>query len=166
MEGSRVSAYLVVTVIGFVVLLSGPLVPQVDLTTTPTEKPSPYCEAHGNASVTVEDVPREQFSVKQRRFGAGSYYISAPDTTVSVENVQGCPVIVYRLTINDLNYFGQRLYFVTEERNRTVSLSVVKGTFTPSDIGAGPYDGTVTILVRGDQKRPVYRTNVTVRVDE
>jgi len=166
MASARLSVYLAVSIIVVTVVVSGPLVPQVDLTTEREVGTPGYCEAEGNASITVKDVPTGQFRIEQRRFGAGAYYIAAPDARVAVEGVQGCPIIAYRLAIDDLGYLGQRLYFLTEERTGTISLSAVEGTFTPSDVGSGPYDGNLSIRVRGDRTRTVYETTVTIRVEE
>lgn len=145
-------------------ILSGPLVPGIDMTQEPTRTPSSFCSASGNASVHVTDTPEDSFELKQRRFGAGVYYLSGDLTTAEVDEVRGCPVVVYRFTIPELNFLGNRLYFVTDTSNRSISMKVVEGRFAPETISRDSYRGRIQVLLRGDQERLVFAKNVTVDV--
>lgn len=148
-----------------VALLSGPLFPYVDLGVS-DETPNPgFCKADGDASITVRDVPLESFRLEQRRFGVEKYYVTGADSTAYVEDVTGCPVLVYRLTIADLNYFSQRLYYLPDSEGQEVSMSPVEGTFDPGEIDQRSYDATLTILLRGDERRTIYRENLTIRTE-
>lgn len=163
MAGPPRSVWVAVGLLLGVTLLSGPLVPQIDLVTSDEAPDSRFCEADGNASITVRDVPLESFTLEERRFGVDTYYLAGSDSTVYVDDVTGCPVLVYRLTIADLNYFGQQLYFLPDSEGQEVSMTVVEGTFNPEEIQQRSYDATLTILLRGDQRRTIYQENVTIR---
>lgn len=165
MNPSRLSIYFAVTVVIVVMLASGPFVPAIDFSQEVEPGPSPYCDASGNATISVKSIPEESFALTQRRFGAGTYHLSADEARVSVEEFHGCPIVVYRLTIDDLNYFGQRLYWIDASTDAELGLRVVQGTFLPSEMRADSYAGEITIRVRGDRNRTIYQTNVTIRVD-
>lgn len=164
MSVDRLPVYFVVSVVIIIAVMSGPGVAGIDFATKPPSDESSFCEASGNATITVDSVPEDSFALRQRWFGAGAFYLSAGETEVSVESPTGCPIVVYRLTIDELNYFGQRLYFINQPSDKNLGLRVVEGTFTPSEMKATSYAGTITIRLRGNETRTIYRTNVTIPV--
>lgn len=163
---NRLPVYFAVSLVVIIAVISGPLVQNIDVAEEPPRETAEFCEAGGNATISVESVPNQSFTLKQRRFGAGAYHLSADETSVSVQEPHGCPIIVYRLTIDALDYFGQRLYFITESTDQELGLRVVEGTFTPSEMTEDAYDGTITIRLRGDRKRTIFQTNVTITVEK
>lgn len=156
------SVWVAVGLVLGVTLLSGPLVPQIDFVSDAPASTSEFCEPDGDASVTVGTVPAESFILEQRRFGVEKYYLTGSDTIASIGDVSGCPVLVYRFTIPDLNYVGQQLYFLSDSEGQTVSMTTGEGTFDPGEIEQQSYDATLTITLRGDERRTIYRENVTI----
>jgi hypothetical protein len=173
----RVSAWVAVVVVVGTVLVSGPLT-GVDLTTGSAVSESPYCTASGNATVGVVDVPLESFRFEPKDYDAGPYYLASDPVIVSVSDVHGCPILVYRLRVPELGYHGNKLQFLgarkttdesTVSATRNVSLSPVASNVRRDRIEGLDNEtirGVIRIELRGDYNRTVYRRNLSIPVKD
>lgn len=155
-----------VVVILLTVVVSGPLVPWVDFTTPRGGSVSPFCEASGNATVDVVSPPSETIELSKQRFGAGLYELSQADATVEVSSVRGCPILVYELTVHEMDMLNRRLFWLNNRSADLVTLDPVSVHFSPERVSSGPLNGTITIRLRGEQNRTILRRNVSITAAE
>lgn len=146
-----------------IAVVSGPLVGSVDLT-RPAGGDYLVCEG-GTATVEITEQPGE-FTLEAGRFGAGTYTFEGEDATAEVEDVEGCPRLVYRLQVPALGVDARQVTFLSGDDEGTRVLSAPGASVEPDDVGRDAYDGTVTIELHGDDTRVLYRANVTVEVVE
>lgn len=146
-----------------VAVVSGPLVPGVDLT-RPEDADHLVCEG-GSASVDLAEPPGG-FTLEADRFGAGTYTFSGEDAAAEVETVEGCPRLVYRLQVPALGVDSRKVHFLSADDGGTVVLSPPSPSVAPDDVDRDAYEGTVTVELHGDTRRVLYRENVTIQVVE
>lgn len=163
---SRKFVWGAVLVIISTTFLSGPLVPQVDFAREPPTTDRMFCESSGSASVEVTDFPGGRTAIERQQFGVQKYELSVPDVLVSVEELQGCPVVIYELEIPSLGYVSVRRVYPVEGRTEKISLSIVGGRFNPGEITEDSYDGRAVVIVAGDRRRTVFSRNLTIPVVE
>lgn len=147
-----------------VAIVSGPLVDGVDLT---PEAGSDHlvCDL-GTATVSVEDPPSDRVTIERERFGAETYAITADDAIVSVEGVDGCPRLVYRIQVPELGVDTRQMYFLEGIDEEELTISAPVHRFDPDEIQQETYRGTVSLELQGEQNRVLYESNVTVTVVE
>lgn len=148
-----------------VVILSGPLVPMVDLT---SEQGDDDAQARpANASVTVLEVPLEGYTIESQRYEAdpGLYM---PPAVVRIDNVTGDPVLVYKLAVPDVGVVAATVYFISEtNENARLTLDTLPAAVDRNRISRDTYPGRVTLRVRGEfGARVIYAENVTVTVGD
>jgi hypothetical protein len=173
---SRTWVRLAVVVVVAVTLVSGPLVGGIDFT-KPREAPdSSFCQRSGNASVSVVSVDESSFTLEQQSYGARSYLVDGEPTVVSVDDVTGCPLVSYEVRIPALGFFSRRVYFLgnggetpttkpgSPTTGRTISMSLVGGSFDPDSVDQRSYEGVLVVGVQGDTNRTIYESNITVGV--
>jgi hypothetical protein len=173
---SRIWVLLAVVVVVAVTLVSGPFVAGGDFP-HPREAPdSSFCQRSGNASVSVVSVDESSFTLEQQSYGARSYVIDGEPTVVSVEDVRGCPRVIYEVRIPELGFFSRRVYFLgtggetpttkpgSPTTGRTISMSLVGGSFEPDSVDQRSYEGVLVVGVQGDANRTIYESNITVGV--
>lgn len=146
-----------------VAVVSGPLVGSVDLT-RPAGGDYLVCQG-GTATVEVTDPPGG-FTLEAERFGAGTYTFEGEDATAEVEDVEGCPRLVYRLQVPALGVDARQVTFLSGDDRGTHVLSAPGASVGPDDVERDAYDGTVTLELHGEDTRVLYRANVTVEVVE
>lgn len=147
-------------------VLAGPLVPQVELAREPATGDRMFCEASGAVGVAVTDFPDDRIALERQGFGVQKYQLSAADVVVSVDELRGCPVVIYELEIPSLGYVSVRRMYPTEESLGEASLSIVGGTFDPGKLTEDAYDARARVLVVGDERRTVFERNLTIPVVE
>lgn len=155
---------LAVTFILGSVILSGPLVPVVDLTAPKAD--SPDDSGVGNATITVVEPPASDFRIAPARFGAGTYLYSQP-VTVQVASVTGHPTLTYEIRIPGLGFNVVTLAFLSEdEAGRNLDLSIARSSIRPEQVTEPSYPAELELRLRsGNQSRVVWRQNVTVNVE-
>lgn len=147
------------------VVVSGPLVPGITLTDhhEPRELASPN---PGDGSVSLEsvDVP-DTLTLTKSWYGAGVYHLSFPDGHLTISNVTGEPLLVYRFQIDELNYVRGRTFFLSPESPTQLNVSLDRENFAPGRITKDAYDAEFVIIQRVNENDTVlYRENVTVTV--
>jgi len=162
MDISRTTFWFAIVLISGMTFLSGPLVGQVNFTEPLSTPTSEYCEPSGNATLNVDGLDTASLAFEQRRFGDDTYAISGGRADVSVTSVWGCPVLVYRMEIPELDFFSQRLAFLSEATGKNVSVRPITGNIAPSSIDDRQYNVELTLLLRGDQQRIVHTENATI----
>lgn len=160
MDTTRAAVWATVGVILVTVAVSGLL---------PNFPPPPdqrYCDASGNATVTVEDTAADELAIVPTDANQERYELTGPPIRATATDVRGCPVLVYRVGISDLGFTSVRRTFLSPEGPPSVSMSVVGGTFDGERITNGSYPATVELQLEGNETRTVYSRNVTVPVSE
>ena len=169
MNAERGAVYGVVLVTVLASVASGPLVSGVDL----THEPDVLELDPGNGSVTVTsvDVPEDGFYLEPGKFGSDVYYLETPKVRANVSNVEGQPLVNYKVRITEANFTNLRIYFLGEEEEKAggLNLEMPRSSLEPS-VGANEsYEAEVLVVVRddeGDGPRVVHRENVTVEVGD
>ncbi|MFC7075299.1 hypothetical protein [Haloarcula halophila] len=146
-----------VAVLAFV---SGPLVGAVDLTRA---TPPPGA---GQADVSVESVPDGGIVLERGRFGAGRYHLSAPPAVVSVDSVEGNPVVRYTIDIPELWTTATSRYALAGRGGERVQLRPNPLGISPDRIERESYEATVAVWLRtGDRERDLVQRRITIEVE-
>ncbi|MFB6297922.1 MAG: hypothetical protein ABEH56_05320 [Salinirussus sp.] len=163
MDTSRVAVYATVAVVLVVTLATGPIGPiEVPAADRGIEGDLP---GTGNATVTVISTP-ETLRLVRGVSGTDVYYLRAPPTVLSVESVQGRPILTYKIDIDGLGYQQNVARFLNASREGRVRFEVNRGgPLEAGQVEAGRYDGRIRLILRGEQQRTVYETRVSVEVE-
>lgn len=159
MDTSRAIGWGVVAVVAATALLSGPLVPGIDLTTA-RETP-----AYGNGSATVDgaDLP-DAGRLTGGRYGTTEYSLEVPPATLNLTAVRGYPVATYRVRVPALSYTRTTTTFLSPDDAGRTPLTLEPGPVDAAVVGYGPYEAQVTVTLRGDGSERVIADG-TVRVE-
>ena len=160
MDSSQLAVSMSVGLIVGVMLVSGPLVP-IDFT---GHLRDPYCEGTGNASVTVESVPTEEFALARNKEKESYYAIEGPPVKLLTEDVQGCPIVTLDLSIPQLGFESTSKTYLSPEGEARVSVNVVGGRIDPERIENGSYPASIELRLTGNETRTLYQENTTVEV--
>ncbi|WP_018258128.1 hypothetical protein [Halomicrobium katesii] len=162
MDVDRTVVWGVVGLVVVTTLVSGPLVGAVDLTSD-AETP-----AYGVGSVTVESASLpERATLTAGRFGAGEYRLQVPDAAVAIAAVEGRPLLVYKLEIDERGYSRSTTHFLSTENVGSYAASMSDDTFAPDTVNQTAYDGRLALVVRAnDSGRVVAERSITVEVIE
>lgn len=164
MARSRTFVYAAVGCILAVTLVSGPLVPWVDLTRADAGE-DPGELGQGDATAEVVSAPGRA-TLTRGAYGSGSYYLEVPDATVELRDVTGRPMLIYKIRLPAKGYSRGTNHFVSAEQEGTYELSLERDAWTRDEVTRDRYEGELVVLLRdGDSDRTVYRGNVTVEVE-
>jgi hypothetical protein len=155
----------VVAVVLVTSLLSGPLIGAADLTPAP-EIDDSFGPGQGSMNVTVHSVP-DQARLVESDFGAGAYFLRMDSADVTLSNVRGQPILVYKLRISGLIFVSSRNTFVTEADEGRMSVPFAEDTVQRERMNESVQEYPAEIVVgvlANDEERVVHRTNVTVEV--
>jgi len=135
----------------------------VDLTDQPADRSD-----IGEGELKASDVSLPETATLQRdRHGGGVYYLRVPDATVRIDRLSGQPILTYKIRIPQLGHSRESAFFVDENSEERLSLSLEKDTLPPEEITAESYDGELRVVVRSnDGSRVLERRNITVQVQE
>jgi hypothetical protein len=165
MQAGRVAATVTVAVILLVSLVSGPLVGAVDLSPAP-EIDESFGPGQGSMNVTVHSVPDEARLVESD-FGAGAYFLRMDPVDVTLSEIRGQPILVYKLRISGLTFVSSRNTFATEADEGRMSVPFAEDTVQRERVNESVEEYPAEIVVgvlANDEERVVQRTNVTVGV--
>jgi hypothetical protein len=160
MDRSRLLVAVSVTVIFGVTLVSGPVVGAVDLTTPRIDG------AVGQGNMTVSSVDAPDTGRIDRGLQSESYYLKVPDARLSVASIEGKPVVTYAISIPGLNYTRSTAHFLSAEDDGKVALSLAKDTLSDQRVNELSYEGTLSVVLRGDDDREIYEDAISVEVTE
>jgi hypothetical protein len=117
-------------------------------------------------NVTVHSVPDEARLV-EADFGAGAYFLRMDPADVTLSNVVGQPILVYKLRVPGLVFVSSRNTFVTDTDEGQMSVPFDEDTVQRERVDPEaeeyPAEIIVGVLANGTE-RVVHRTNVTVEV--
>jgi hypothetical protein len=165
MQAGRLAATLVVAVVLVTSLLSGPLVGATDLSPAP-EIDDSFGPGQGSMNVTIHSVPDEARLV-QSDFGAGAYSLKMAPADVTLSNIRGQPILVYKLRVSGLVFVSSRNTFVNESDKGRMSVPFADDTVQRERVNESveQYPAEIVIgVLANDEERVVHRTNVTVEV--
>jgi hypothetical protein len=164
MDLHSVSYWVTVVVILGVVLISGPIVPMAEFTSTSVVRVDTSVEP--NASITVLDVPSDGFRIAPERYDS-DFALHMPSATVQVDDVSGDPTLIYELAVPDLRTTAATLYFITDvNEGNVLTLDTVPSTIQEQKVNRDTYSGELSIRVRaGNGSRTIHQQNVTVTVE-
>jgi hypothetical protein len=165
MQVGRLAAALTVAVVLVTSLISGPLVGAADLSPAPGVDDS-FGPGQGSMNVTVHSVPDEARLVESD-FGAGAYFLRMDSADVTLSEIRGQPILVYKLRVYDLVFVSSRNTFVMEADEGRMSIPFAEDTVqrerVDDDVEEYPAEIVVGVLANGEE-RVVQRTNITVQV--
>lgn len=142
-------------------IISGPLVNGVDFTPQSEE----FSPGSGTAEITVKSVPRTATLTRRTTRTNESYVLRVPDATVSVSDVTGTPLLVYKIQIRELGHTRGTTLFLNSSMGGRRSLSLEQSYFEESEVSQSEYAGTATITLRSDSgEQQIYQGNVSVEV--
>ena len=98
----------------------------------------------GTATVTVVEPTQETLVVTEGRFGTGATYLRIPDLVVDVEQREGRPRLIYRVTVPELEI---------DEQETTLLPASGRVRLPADDVGfedvePGTYDGHLVVRVQ------------------
>jgi hypothetical protein len=164
MDLSRALAAGTVAVVLAVTLVSGPLVGAVDLTEARDDDTSGEL-GFGSVEATIVSLPDDPRLVKGQ-YGSGAYYLRVGPATVDVSNVEGRPMLVYKLRIPELGYARGTTTFLDGGMSGSQRFSIDEAAVSPEKVTREAYDGELVVLVRsGNESRVIERRPVTVTVE-
>jgi len=112
-------------------------------------------------------VGAERATLTAGRFGAGEYTLRVPDATVAITAVEGRPLLVYRLEIDERGYTRSTTHFLSTESVGSYAASMSDDTFPPDTVNRTSYEGRLQVVVRAnDTSRVVAERSTTVEVIE
>lgn len=161
MDTSNRIVWSTVAVILVVMIVSGPLVGSIELTSMES---SPTTLGTGSAEVQIDSVPTDAITLERSTFGAKTFHLSAPPSTVTIEDVRGNPVLEYAIQIPELGFVDINSYVVSELTGSTLRLTFRPIEISPSEVTQETYGGTVTIRLQADEFERLYESTITVEV--
>ncbi|MFB6308627.1 MAG: hypothetical protein ABEH35_04785 [Haloarculaceae archaeon] len=160
MDAVRTVEWLAVGLICLLLLASGPLVGGG----VPERVPSEVGD--GNATVTVESFPADQFRIDRGRFGTNVSYLRIPDIHLFVASVRGTPRLVYRIELPALGVDRVATDILTSRARGDRRLTAQDRAIPYRDLDNETYRATVTVRVQSfDVNYDLVRRNVTVEVE-
>lgn len=151
----------VVAIVGLTAIVSGPLVGVVDLTSAESGDGS----VGVSGSVTVGDVTLpERAELASGRFGSETYYLHVPDARVELQRAIGQSILTYRLSIPELGFTREAVFFVSERDEGTFTLSTDETTVDPERVANDSYAGELTVNARNDAGSRIL-ANETIAVE-
>lgn len=158
MDLGSYAPYFAAAIILLGTLASGPL--------ALADRPAEQANQIGTGSVTISEVRLpETATLRQGQFGEDSYYVQAPPATVVFEDVQGRPILTYKLEIPGFGYTRESAFFLGPDTDDRMQLALERDQLAPDEIQNDSYAGVLRIVDRsGDESRVVAERNVTLRV--
>jgi hypothetical protein len=149
MNRASLSFALVGLVVVSTAAISGPLVPGVDLSPEPGTagvEPNP-----GSGNVTVESVSLDgEFVVKKGAFGSGQYVLLAPDAIVTVGQVEGQPIVTYKIQVHGVGISRSSVAFLSPENSQRQVLSMGEKTVSPDRVDQDQFEIGVVVTARDE----------------
>lgn len=142
-------------------VVSGPFVGAVDLS-RPPDAGFLTCQG-GSANAEVVDPPGD-LSLERGEFGAGTYTFDGDPAVVEVDNVTGCPRLLYRIEVPALQFETRQVRFLEAGQAGELAIPPPDGSLAPATVDRETYEATVTVELEGDERKVLYRTNVTITV--
>lgn len=163
MNYNRVALTGLTSIVLVTAIISGPLVAGVDLSPGSGE----IAPGSGTADIRVESAPSTAVIDRTSGDTDESYELMVPDATVSVSNVTGTPLLVYKIQIRELGHTRGTTYFLNSSGTGRRSLSLDRSYFSRAEISKSEYSGTATIILRSDTgEQQLYHGNISVKVRE
>jgi hypothetical protein len=161
MDWVRGFEYAVVGLLLAVVVLSGPLVGAVDLTS------ESELTGLGQGNVSVSSVSTDgSVSLNRGEYGAGAYYLSTPPARLTVTAISGQPMLVYSVEIFELNYKRSTTHFLSADDAGERTLTITRDSLAPDAVENDSYRGRIQVLARTNgTDRLLHSRNVTIEVD-
>jgi hypothetical protein len=158
--------WLLVALVCVTAVVSGPLVPQVDLTASvSSDTQTDETLGNGSASLTVDSLPAGA-TLTPGRFDSEAYYLQTPQIEVTAESITGRPILVCHLDIPALGYSTNRLAFLNESATGPHVFEFETGPFGAEQLDAESYRGELSVFLRANGKKEVVASrNVTVVVE-
>ncbi|WP_424019528.1 hypothetical protein ACOZ4N_08655 [Halorientalis pallida] len=130
------------------------------------DRPAEQTGGVGTGSVTVSEVRLpETATLQQGQFGEQSYSLEVPDATVIFEQVEGRPILTYKLEIDGLEYSRESAFFLGPDTGDRMQLSLERDQLAPEKVQNESYAGVLRVVDRtGEESRVVAERNVTVQV--
>lgn len=120
----------------------------------------------GNASFSDVRAPGQVRFVRGS-YGSGAYQLRAPTVSLTVQAVEGRPMLIYALDVDELGYSRRTNTALTADRTGPLALAFDPVTFDRSELTRDRYAATIRVLLRGSgPDRVLYRRNVTAEVVE
>jgi hypothetical protein len=146
-------------------IMSGPVVPTVDFTT------SPLIDTIAENEDSSLDLSEIRVMGDGPRINPGRYdwlaVLDAPTLSVKINRVSGSPFLVYELAVPGLSHNIATLVAIDEqEEGRTISIDIENSTLRADEIASSSYPAEIRVRVRaGNKTTTIFRTNATVTVE-
>lgn len=126
----------------------------------------------GTGNATIVNSPlAESATLSQSDFGAEVYRLDVPDATVNVSDVEGRPLVNYRISIPELDRTVVSTSIQSYCTVGTQNLSIHSITIAPELITETEYEGKLEIKYRGSRNGSEISTtiaskNITIEVQD
>lgn len=156
---------ITIVVILVVVVISGPVLPQVDFTTYSITS---AVSDNDDSSLMISGI--EVADIGPRIIPGpfeGQAILDVPSVSIRVEHVTGSPLLIYEVAVANLGHnIATLVAFREQDAGRTHSVDIKNSTLRTREINASSYPAELRIRIRtGNESTTVFRKNVTVIVE-
>jgi len=162
MDPTRGIVLTALLITGAVMVVSGPLVPQVDFTSRDVAP----ADGQPRINATIQQPPVGSFTFTRGGYGTDVYYLEAPTAEIRIDSISGSPLVLYEIDLYTLNRSLSTVTFLdARTADGTISLAFDAPAIESDQLQSDSYPATVRILTRADNRTTVlYNTSVTVSV--
>lgn len=158
METDRSLVVLTAAVVAALTLATGPTLGVLDV-----PDPSPEGLGSGSATVTIQSTP------ERATLEAGQYtdvhYLDVPQTTATVAEVTGSPILTLSLDVPELGFSRSSVYVLTPDMSGEHAFAVEEASIDSARVENETYDGTLQVVLRdGSGRTDLVEEPVTVEV--
>lgn len=156
----------VYSVAGLVVILTLATGPHLSLLSIPEGGfGSGSAIGNGHAQLAVIDPP-DRATLEPADY-ADTHHLRVPETSVSVSNVEGAPLLTVSIDIDELGYSRSSVFTLREQSSGTRSYGIEDGSIDSDRIHEDTYEGTLRFVLRDDDGRSVLSESpITIEVTE
>lgn len=153
--------------IGITLLLSGPLIPQIDFTQPLADAENESYIGEGQLHISELVVSTNHAYLNKTNENASEYSLQVPNATVAITNVTGDPLLLYTLEIPQLDLTESAVYHPKQHGPGTMMLSLPNQSIPASAVTNKTYTGTLAVSMYANGTREsINETNLTVTVNE
>jgi hypothetical protein len=106
----------------------------------------------------------DELTIRLGDTGQDIYYLTIPPAKVTVSNLIKNPILVYKLSIDEIGYTKNSVTPLAPPGEGTHDIQLSDSQFRADRIESDSYIGDLSLILRGDNEVIVLEKSVTVRV--
>lgn len=163
MHCDDLAVYSVVGLVVILMLATGPHLPLLSIPEGGFGSDGAIGEGH--AQLDVIDPP-DQATLEPADY-ADTHHLRVPETSATISNVEGTPLLTVSINIDDLGYSRSSVFTLREHTIGTRSYGIEDGSIESDRLHEHTYEGTIRFVLRDDNGRSVlFESPITIEVTE